>query len=180
MNDMQRMVFDEDHIREMSEKRKVEMEKNIEKIFEKLSIISKEIGDINVMCPIYGEILFEFYEKSVNLMEKVSNEKIEKFSDVNDEDRINVTDKIKVLSDIINFPIENFLNDLIREKIDEIQKNQQTNFDKEVDKETLEFITSNSKMNDIEINVDLEIDDYENFLKQNSVKENLNFLSKNI
>lgn len=177
MNEIQRMIFDEDHMKELSEKMKVEKEKLIENIFLKLSVISKEIGDINVMCPIYGDILFDFYEKSVNLMQKVSDEKIEKFSEITDEEKINDSDRIKVVSNIIGFSIQDFLNDLVQEKMQQFQP---TNFDKEVDKETLDFITSNSTINDIEINRNLEIDDYENFLKQNNVKENLNFLSKNI
>jgi len=168
MNEMQRMVFDEDHMKELQEKRKVEMEKTIETIFLKLENISKEIGEIGVMCPIYGDILFDFYEKSVNLMRKVSDEKVEKYEDLQEDQKLNDFDKIKTISNIIGFSIQDFLNEVVQEKLKDVQS-QQTNFDKEVEKETLEFITS-----------DQDLDDYERFIKQNKVKENLNFLSENI
>jgi hypothetical protein len=41
--------------------------------------------------------------------------------------------------------------------------------DKEPDKETIDFLTSN-----------IPVDDYERFLEENKVKDNLNFLSKEI
>jgi uncharacterized protein (DUF1697 family) len=76
---------------------------------------------------------------------------------------LDVSSQIELVSEILGFSLEEMVMHII-------QKNSEMNLnDKEPDTETMNFLTSN-----------VDVDDYEKFLEENKVKDNLNFLSKEL
>jgi hypothetical protein len=77
---------------------------------------------------------------------------------------VDISKQIEMVTSILGIS----LHDLVMQIIKDMNENQEMP-DKEVDKNTLDFITSTS-----------DLDDYDKFLAQNKAKEDLDFLSKAI
>ena len=119
---------------------------------DKLSDIFNIIEDIKTIDPGAAAILFEGFGLSLNLMKTVVEN--------GGREKIDVSEHLEIISNILGLS----LKDLVAVTMNDQQGQQDT---KEPDQATLEFITS-------------DLDDYEKFLAQNSAKEDLDFLSKEI
>lgn len=132
-------------------------------IVEKLNDIIKIVGEISDEDENVGKILFQGLGISINTLDVVfrtanlENESGEKLN------TLDVSSQIELVSQILGFSLEEMVMHII-------QKNSEMNLnDKEPDTETMNFLTSN-----------VDVDDYEKFLEENKVKDNLNFLSKEL
>lgn len=132
-------------------------------IVEKLNDIIKIVGEISDEDENVGKILFQGLGISINTLDVVfrtanlENESGEKLN------TLDVSSQIELVSEILGFSLEEMVMHII-------QKNSEMNLnDKEPDTETMNFLTSN-----------VDVDDYEKFLEENKVKDNLNFLSKEL
>lgn len=79
----------------------------------------------------------------------------------NNKDNLDISDKIKLISSLLGVDLEEMVKHII-------EKNSGIN-QSETEKDVVDFIINNSK-----------IDDYEKFLQENSVKENLSYLKETI
>jgi hypothetical protein len=91
-----------------------------------------------------------------------------------DREEIDISEQIQMVSSALNFPIEDLIMYVLEVKFANQNNSGQPEGQyqinsKEADEETLDFITS-----------DVDTDDYESFLEDNKVKENLEFLKKEI
>jgi hypothetical protein len=132
-------------------------------IVEKINDIIKIVGEISDEDENVGKILFQGLGISINTLDVVfrtanlENESGEKLN------TLDVSSQIELVSQILGFSLEEMVMHII-------QKNSEMNLnDKEPDTETMNFLTSN-----------VDVDDYEKFLEENKVKDNLNFLSKEL
>jgi uncharacterized protein (DUF1697 family) len=132
-------------------------------IVEKLNDIIKIVGEISDEDENVGKILFQGLGISINTLDVVfrtanlENESGEKLN------TLDVSSQIELVSQILGFSLEEMVMHII-------QKNSEMDLnDKEPDTETMNFLTSN-----------VDVDDYEKFLEENKVKDNLNFLSKEL
>jgi hypothetical protein len=132
-------------------------------IVEKLNDIIKIVGEISDEDENVGKILFQGLGISINTLDVVfrtanlENESGEKLN------ILDVSSQIELVSQILGFSLEEMVMHII-------QKNSEMDLnDKEPDTETMNFLTSN-----------VDVDDYEKFLEENKVKDNLNFLSKEL
>lgn len=132
-------------------------------IIEKLNDIIKIVGEISDEDENIGKILFQGLGISINTLDVVfrtanlENESGEKLN------TLDVSSQIELVSQILGFSLEEMVMHII-------QKNSEMDLnDKEPDTETMNFLTSN-----------VDVDDYEKFLEENKVKDNLNFLSKEL
>ena len=76
---------------------------------------------------------------------------------------LDISNQINLVSNILGFSLEEMVMYIIKESSDDSLS------DKEPDKETMDFLSSS-----------VDVDDYEKFLEENKVKDNLSFLSKEI
>ena len=93
---------------------------------------------------------------SINIIEQVANDPDNKRSDFDLKDQINM------VSESLGFSLDELVLDIVSKADDDTM-----NKNKEADEETLDFITA-------------DVDDYEEFLKENSVKDDLEFLKQEI
>lgn len=129
---------------------------------EKINDIIKIIGEITEEDEAVGKILFQGLGVAINTLEVVfSTEQIQSKTGETIQP-LDVTSQIELVSGILGFSLEEMVMNIL-------QKNSEMNSDKEPDIETMNFLTAN-----------IEVDDYEKFLEENKVKDNLNFLSKEI
>jgi len=93
--------------------------------------------------------------RSINVLETISKEDF--------KGTLDISDQINLVSNILGFSLEEMVMYIIKESSEDSLS------DKEPDKETMDFLSST-----------VDVDDYEKFLEENKVKDNLNFLSKEI
>lgn len=122
---------------------------------EKIEEIIRLMGEISEEDNVTGRILLEGLGLSINVLETISKDGV--------KEDLDISDQINLVSNILGFSLEEMVMHIIKESSDESLS------DKQPDKETMDFLTSN-----------VSVDDYEKFLEENKVKDNLNFLSKEI
>ena len=123
---------------------------------DKLSAIFDIIKEIGNEDEGVANILMEGFGISINIIEQVANDPDNKRSDFDLKDQINM------VSESLGFSLDELVLDIVSKADDDTM-----NKNKEADEETLDFITA-------------DVDDYEEFLKENSVKDDLEFLKQEI
>ena len=123
----------------------------LEKILEIIKLMEVEDD------PGVSTIMLDGFILSMNLIKEIS----ERTEPV---ESIDISKQIEMVTSVLGVS----LHDLVMQIIKEMNENQEMP-DKEVDKNTLDFITSAA-----------DLDDYDKFLAQNKAKEDLDFLSKAI
>jgi hypothetical protein len=122
-------------------------------IVEKLQQIYTLIQEIEAEDKVAGGIVRRGFELSFDLLQKVAQNdgKLEE---------LDVSDQIKMVTEVLGYDVEQLVIQAITEFNDQMDIEQ-----KAADEATLAFITA-----------DEEVDDYERFIEENKVKENLDFL----
>lgn len=123
---------------------------------DKLSAIFDIIKEIGNEDEGVANILMEGFGISLNIIEQVANDPDNKRSDFDLKDQINM------VSESLGFSLDELVLEIVSKADDDTM-----NKNKEADEETLDFITA-------------DVDDYEEFLKENSVKDDLEFLKQEI
>jgi hypothetical protein len=127
-------------------------------INEKLDAILEIIKSIEVEDdPGVSTVLLDGFILSMNVIKELSER-------TEPTDTIDISKQIEMVTSILGIS----LTDLVMQIIKDMNENQEMP-DKEVDKNTLDFITSTA-----------DLDDYDKFLAQSKAKEDLDFLSKAI
>lgn len=122
-------------------------------IAEKINSIFATIEDIAKDEPAVAQILFEHTGLGVKVIQTLAQTK---------QIPNTTEDKLNLVASIFGFNMEELLEEVISGRSEE-------NINKEADQETLNFITAQE-----------DVDDYERFLKENNVKENLIALAQEI
>lgn len=117
----------------------------------KMIDLTKEISDIDRAI---GDIFFMNILNSIDII----NAEIK-------SEELDISDKLKTISKFLGVDLEKLIAEIIEDKYTTLQDGTLKDSE-EVNEEVLDFIINNSK----------DIDNYETFLKENSVKENLNYL----
>lgn len=120
-------------------------------IFDNLKIIFDCINKITEENKLLGDVLFNNF---VTIIETINTSK--------DKKELDVSEQIILLSNLLGFDLEQIIKGVINKE------------NLEVDEETLNFITNTSE------NINNSIDDYEVFLKNSKIKENMEFLKGEI
>lgn len=122
-------------------------------IVEKLQQIYTLIQEIEAEDKVAGGIVRQGFELSFDLLQKVAQNdgKLEE---------LDVSAQIKMVTEILGYDVEQLVVQAITEFNDQMDIEQ-----KAADEATLAFITA-----------DEDVDDYERFIEENKVKENLDFL----
>jgi len=132
----------------------------IEKIEEILDII-KTIDDEPIRALVSDSMFI-----AIRTLKEVANKE--------NKESIDISDQLDMVTRALNFPIEDLIMHVLNTKFAGQNNSSmpEAQFDinsKEADEDTLDFITA-----------DVDTDDYEKFLEENNVKENLDFLKKEI
>ncbi len=122
---------------------------------EKIEEIIKLMGEISEEDNVTGRVLLDGLGLSINVLETISKEEF--------KGTLDISDQINLVSNILGFSLEEMVMYIIQQSSDDSLS------DKEPDKETMDFLSSS-----------VDVDDYEKFLEENKVKDNLSFLSKEI
>lgn len=117
----------------------------------KMIDLTKEISDIDRAI---GDIFFMNILNSIDII----NAEIK-------SEELDISDKLKTISKFLGVDLEKLISEIIEDKYTTLQDGTLKDSE-EVNEEILDFIINNSK----------DIDNYEAFLKENNVKENLNYL----
>jgi len=125
---------------------------------EKIEDISKIIDEINEYDSGVGRLFLEGFGITLRVLKEVAEK--------GNRDEIDMSEQIEMVTTALGFPLEDLIMHVLETKFAG-QNNAGVGYDinKVVDEETLDFITS-----------DVDTDDYEKFLEDNKVKENLDFL----
>jgi hypothetical protein len=123
----------------------------LEKILEIIKLMEVEDD------PGVSTIMLDGFILSMNLIKELS----ERTEPV---ESIDISKQIEMVTSVLGVSLHDLVMQIIKDK----NENQEMP-DKEVDKNTLDFITSTA-----------DLDDYEKFIAQNKAKEDLDFLSKAI
>lgn len=123
-------------------------------VADKLAQIYKIIGEIKDEEPGIGIILQDGFEISFKIIDKIVKNDGQPFTE------LDVSDQIQIVTDILGINVEQLMVHTITQYNDEAEVAQ-----KAADEETMAFITA-----------DEDVDDYEKFIEENKVKENLDFL----
>lgn len=123
----------------------------LEKILEIIKLMEVEDD------PGVSTIMLDGFILSMNIIKELSEQ-------TEPANTLDISKQIEMVSSILGLS----LNDLVMQIIKDMNENQEMP-DKEVDKNTLDFITSAENL-----------DDYDKFLAQAKAKEDLDFLSKAI
>jgi hypothetical protein len=135
------------------------MTQELKPIDEKLNDIFEIIKAIEIEDdPGVSTILLDGFILSLNIIKELS-EKTEP------TETLDISAQIQMVSKCLGISLEELVINIVKE----MNEGQDGNSDKPVDQNTLDFIISNS-----------ELDDYEKFLAENKAKEDLDFLSKAI
>jgi hypothetical protein len=106
---------------------------------------------MNIEDPLVGTIVIGNFKSSLITIQKVQENKD------NNPDGVDISDQINQVCEILDFDLKEMVMHIMS------QANPVVESDKEADKDTLEFITS-------------DLDDYERFLAQAKAKKELDFL----
>lgn len=135
------------------------MKQELKPIDEKLNDIFQIIKDIEIEDdPGVSTVLLDGFILSLNIIKTLSEttEPVEK---------LDISEHIEMVSRCLGISLE----DLVVHIVKQMDAEQTGNNDKPVDQNTLDFIISNS-----------DLDDYEKFIAENKAKEDLDFLAKTI
>lgn len=134
------------------------MNQQLKPIDEKISDIFQIIKDIEIEDdPGVSNVLLDGFILSLNIIKELS----ERTEPV---EHVDISEHIKMVSRCLGISLE----DLVVQIVKQMNEGQDAS-DKPVDQNTLDFIISNS-----------DLDDYEKFVAENKAKEDLDFLSKTI
>lgn len=126
-------------------------------MYNKLEQILTLIKEIKIENELIGDLLLINFKSAINTIDAMKN-----------NDAVDISEKIKIISELLGINIE----DLIKGIIESDYTN--SGFLKnETDQETIDFILGTAQNIN---NTNIEIDDYEKFLEENKVKENLDYL----
>lgn len=126
-------------------------------IVEKITKIYDIITEIEAEDPAVARVLRDGFGVALNTLDQI----VQNGGSI---EELDVSDQLKMVTDILGFDVEQLVI-LSLENFNEVQENLQ----KEADEETLAFITA-----------DEEVDDYERFIQENKIKENLDFLKNEV
>jgi hypothetical protein len=132
----------------LKQRNKMQNENNQEIINNEIEKIFNSILEIKKQNELMGNVFLDGVALSINILKEISENENIK--------ELDVSEKIKIISKLLGFSLEEIV-------INIIENNNKNN--NEIDDETIKFITSNTN-------------DYEKFLKENSVKESLNYLKE--
>jgi hypothetical protein len=126
---------------------------------EKIEDISKIIDEINEYDSGVGRLFLEGFGITLRVLKEVAEK--------GNRDEIDMSEQIEMVTTALGFPLEDLIMHVLETKFAGQDNAGGVGYDinKVVDEETLDFITS-----------DVDTDDYEKFLEDNKVKENLDFL----
>jgi hypothetical protein len=127
------------------------IEEKMGQIYDLIKEIEKENQDV-------GYVFMEGFGMSINIIKAAKH--------VAETKNMDVSEKIQIVTGILGFSLEELVLSILEKQAVE---NGNMNFTKAPDEETLDFITASS-----------DLDDYEKFVAQNSAKQNLEFLNKEI
>lgn len=127
-------------------------------IDEKVSQIYNLIKEIEQENQDVGYVFMEGFGMSLNIISAAKH--------ISETKTMDVSEKINIVSSILGFSLEDLVLNILEKQA---MQNGNMNFTKVPDEETLDFITASS-----------DLDDYEKFIAQNSAKQNLEFLNKEI
>lgn len=123
-------------------------------IVEKITEIMQKIDEIDQIDKATGTILYHAFGIGVNLIHhQVNNPDVE----VN---KLEISEQIQLVTDTLGIDLKLLVSEIIN---NEYNTNEISS--KEVDEASLAFIVA-----------DEEVDDYETFIEENKIKENLDFL----
>lgn len=128
---------------------------NIMEKVQQLVETAKEISDLD---KVIGDVFLMNILNSMDIIQCSANSQ-----------ELDISEKIKVISNLLGIDLETYISSLIEAKYTQSQNGELIK-NEEIQEEVLDFIINNSK----------DIDDYEDFLKENSIKENLDYLKENI
>lgn len=135
------------------------MKQELKPIDEKLNDIFEIIKAIEIEDdPGVSTVLLDGFILSLNIIKELSENS-------NPAETLDVSEQIKMVTRCLGLDLESLVINIIQK----MNENQEGNNDKPVDQNTLDFIISNS-----------DLDDYEKFIAENKAKEDLDFLSKSI
>jgi hypothetical protein len=135
------------------------MNQQLKPIDEKINDIFEIIKAIEIEDdPGVSNVLLDGFILSLNIIKELS-ERLEP------TDKIDISEHIQMVSRCLGISLE----DLVVHIVKQMSEERDANPDKPVDQNTLDFIISNS-----------DLDDYEKFIAENKAKEDLDFLSKTI
>jgi hypothetical protein len=129
---------------------------------EKLDQIFGLIQEIQKEEEVVGDILLVNYKSAMNMIQALST-----------NEPIDESEKIELISELIGFNLEEKIQEIVQLKEGGIENIDST----ETDAATMDFIIGNSKS----INTTNEdMDDYEKFLDENKLKDDMEFLKGEI
>ena len=128
------------------------MQNENNEIFSKMKNIVNTMMEIQTENPLIGDVLLNGFQTSMNI--------IEEFTKHNDVKELDISEKIKIISNALGLDLEDLVIHIMEQ---EAQKNAE-NLENS-DNDVIDFIINNTK----------EVDNYENFIDEN-VKGNLNYL----
>jgi hypothetical protein len=121
---------------------------------DRINDIFNIILEIKQDDPGAAEILAEGLDMSIKLIEQVVLNQ--------GKGQIDVSEKIEIVSNVLGFSLPDLVTHVLKQ-----QQEDSMNTDKQVDQDTLDFITS-------------DLDDYDKFIAQANAKTDIDFLSKTI
>lgn len=132
-------------------------------VSDKLQTIFDTVKSIEEESPGVGTILMDGFALAISVIQQLPRLQTEK---------LDVSEQIKFISEVLSIDLEDVVKHIVDGYVASMPQgsNPAINFDsssKEADKEALAFITSG-------------VDDYEKFLKENDVEDNLSFLTQEI
>jgi hypothetical protein len=125
-------------------------------ITEKVKEIHKIITEINEQDPAVSQVLLEGFGLSLNILKVMAENGGQRIVDVSEH--------LQIISNVMGFKLEDLVTQILEQKA-----NEGGGEAKIADAGTLDFITSTA-----------DLDDYEKFIAENSAKESLEFLSKEL
>jgi methylthioribose-1-phosphate isomerase len=135
------------------------MTQQLKPIDEKLNDIFQIIKDIEIEDdPGVSTVLLDGFILSLNIIKELSEKS-------NPAETLDISEQIQMVTRCLGVNLEELVVHIVKQ----MNEGQDGNSDKPVDQNTLDFIISNS-----------DLDDYEKFLAENKAKEDLDFLSKAI
>ena len=126
----------------------------LEKI-EKLIEIANEIAELD---EIVGNVFLMNIKNSMDILSATVK-----------EEPLDLSEKIEFISQYLGIDLEELVKEIVEKDFTSTQSGTLISSE-EIDKDAVDFIINNTK----------NIDDYEKFLQENSVKENLNYLKENL
>ena len=133
-------------------------------MIEKLNQILELIKDIKDENEVLGDILLVNFKNAINTIQAANSDK-----------ELDVQEKIDLLTNLLGFDLEELVKTILEKDFVNNQNGDFVNAD-EADQATIDFIVGSSDIN----SNNESYDDYEKFLEDNKVKENMEYLKGEI